>query len=177
MMQSLKSTFGAGLCGAFLLLLFYAGPAMAQGTERLGDFGAWSAFRFIENGNTACYIASQPTKDEGDYKKRGDIYALVAHRPAEGRRDEVSILAGYDYKKDSLVEIKIGGLTKRLFTLDDSAWAADKETDEAMVQAMIKGSTMVVIGTSARGTVTTDTYSLRGFTKAYQAANGACPKK
>ena len=35
---------------------------------------------------------------------------------------------------------------------------------------------MVVKGTSSRGTVTTDTYSLRGFTAAYDAISGACPK-
>jgi len=39
---------------------------------------------------------------------------------------------------------------------------------------MRAGLTMVVKGTSSRGTLTTDTYSLRGFTAAYDAMQKAC---
>ncbi len=151
-------------------------PAVAQGTERLGDFGDWSAFKFTENGATACYMASEPIKAEGQYTKRGAIYALVTHRPAEGRRDEVSFVAGYSYKKDSAVEIRVGKSVKKLFTQDDTAWAADKDTDQALVKAMIRGNDMVVSGMSERGTKTKDTYSLKGFTKAYKAMDKHCPK-
>ena len=35
---------------------------------------------------------------------------------------------------------------------------------------------MKVVGTSSRGTITTDTYSLMGFSKAYQSINEACKK-
>ncbi|MDX1424550.1 MAG: invasion associated locus B family protein, partial [Kiloniellales bacterium] len=46
--------------------------------------------------------------------------------------------------------------------------------DQAIVKAMRAGSSMVVKGTSSRGTVTTDTYSLLGFSKAYAAISKAC---
>ena len=158
------------------LLSFFASgaPAMAQGIERLGDFDDWSAFRFSENGNRACYMASQPTKHEGNYTRRGEIYALVTHRPAENRRDEVSFIAGYNHQAESVVEVKIGGSAFKLFTKEDGAWTANKDEDKRLVGAMIKGSRMVVRGTSGRGTKTTDTYSLKGFTKAYQAITESC---
>lgn len=73
-----------------------------------------------------------------------------------------------------MVEIQVGTLKERLFTQGESAWTVDKDTDKRLVQAMIKGSTMTVQGTSARGTTTKDTYSLSGFTRAYQAINQAC---
>ena len=38
---------------AGLLSGLLSGSALAQGTERLGDFGNWSAFRFFEGGNVA----------------------------------------------------------------------------------------------------------------------------
>ncbi|MFQ6017761.1 MAG: invasion associated locus B family protein [Kiloniellaceae bacterium] len=160
-----------------VFLLVFGTPvarAPAQGIERVGAFGDWSSFRFTEDGKPACYMASQPIKAQGNYKKRGEIYAIVTHRPAENRRDEVSIVAGYQYKKDSRVEVIIGGKTYKLFTQEDGAWAPDKESDKALVRAMIKGRTMVVKGTSSRGTRTTDTYSLSGFTRAYHAINKAC---
>ncbi len=43
-----------------------------------------------------------------------------------------------------------------------------------MVDAMKKGSGMMVHGISARDTETIDTYSLQGFTKAYNAIGEAC---
>ena len=161
-----------------LLSAFASGaPAWAQGIERLGDFDDWSAFRFSENGNRACYIASQPTKHEGNYTRRGEIYALVTHRPSENRRDEVSFIAGYTHRADSVVEVKIGGSAFKLFTKEDGAWTANKDEDKRLVGAMIKGNRMVVRGTSGRGTKTTDTYSLKGFTKAYRTITRSCDLK
>ena len=119
-------------------------------------------------------MASQPKKAEGDYKKRGDVYAIVTHRPSEKRRDEVSIVAGYAYKEGSAVTVVIGEQTFEMFTQGDGAWAKDQAGDDALVKAMIKGRGMVVTGMSGRGTETTDTFSLDGFTKAYQAINEAC---
>lgn len=149
-------------------------PLHAQGIERVGVFGDWSAFLFKEDGNPACYMSSEPKKATGDYTKRGEIYAIVTHRPAEKRIGEVSIIAGYSYQKESAVEVSIGNQGFELFTQDDGAWAPDAATDAKLVQTMKKGSTMVVKGTSSRGTLTTDTYSLKGFTRAYGAISKAC---
>jgi len=163
------------LMAATTAWFFAAAPgAFAQAIERLGDFGDWSAFRFNENGNAACYMASQPTKAVGDYTSRGEIYSLVTHRPAEDRRDEASFIAGYEFKSKSEVTVSIGGTNWQFFTHKDGAWAPTEADDKKLVQAMIKGSTMVVKGTSARGTATTDTYSLRGFTKAYMTISKSC---
>ena len=164
------------MAGVLALPLFFTAGATvsAQGIERLGDFDAWSAYRFVEDGKPACYMASVPSKSEGDYTKRGDIYALVTHRPAESRRDEVSFVAGYQFKDGSAATVTIGDRTEEFFTQNDGAWAPDHKMDKAMVQAMIRGSTMLVKGTSSRGTLTTDTYSLRGFTAAYRAISKSC---
>ena len=161
---------------AFLLLALMTGaaPARAQGIERLGDFTDWSAFRFEESGKPACYIASQPKTDVGDYTQRGKIYAIVTHRPAEKRIGEVSFRAGYTYKKDSEVKITVGKKSWTLSPVGEIAWAPTAEEDRALVKAMKAGSRMVVKGTSSRGTATTDTYSLLGFSKAYAAIGKAC---
>ncbi len=163
-----------GLALALGLALITMSGAEAQEPRRLGDFGDWSAFKSEEASGPVCYMASQPKKDEGDYERRGEIYALVTHRPQEDRRDEVSFVAGYQYKENSWVDVTIGNEKAKFFTQGDGAWAADSETDKRMVEAMIKGRTMIVEGTSSRGTLTKDTYSLIGFTKAYEAISEAC---
>ena len=165
----------AVVCLATVLVSALAAqPSRAQGIERIGDYGDWSSFQFSEDGNLACYMSSEPKKAVGEYKKRGDVFAIVTHRPAEKRLGEVSIIAGYNYRKDSWAEVKIGKQTFQLFTQDDGAWAPDAGTDENLVRAMRRGRTMVVTGTSTRGTLTTDTYSLSGFTKASRAIAKAC---
>jgi len=70
--------------------------------------------------------------------------------------------------------LAIDGQDFDLFTDGDSAWARDAETDRKLVQAMVRGNSMVVRGTSSRGTLTVDTYSLSGFTAARNAINKAC---
>lgn len=154
--------------------LAVGGSALAQDIQRLGDFGDWSAFKYEESGAPVCYMASQPKKDEGNYQRRGDIYAQVSHRPNENRRDEVSFVAGYQHQENSWVNVSVGGQKMRFFTQGDGAWAPDGDTDKRLVEAMIKGRTLIVEGTSSRGTATKDTYSLIGFTKAYETISQAC---
>jgi hypothetical protein len=101
----------------------------------------------------------------------------VTHRPWDKRLNEVSFAAGYAYKKDSTVEVKIGGEKFTLFTDGETAWSRSPKDDKQLVDAMRRGSDMTVVGTSSRGTKTTDTYSLMGFTKAYEAIGKACNVK
>ncbi len=160
---------------ALLIALVALPVARAQGIKTIGIFGDWSAFQFSEDGNPACYMSSEPTKATGNYKKRGEVFAIVTHRPAEKRIGEVSIIAGYSYQKDSAVKVAIDKQSFELSIIqDDSAWARDAAADKKLVQAMKKGNRMVVKGTSSRGTLTTDTFSLKGFTKAYGAIGKAC---
>ena len=165
---------GLALALSAALVLPGAGPALGQDIQSLGAFGDWRAYAYDEKGEKACYIASQPKKDEGNYKRRGEIYAMVTHRPADKVRDEVSLAAGYRYKAETRVEVSIDGKTFELLPHEDTAWVPDSAGDRKLVAAMRGGRQMVVQGTSSRGTATKDTYSLIGFTKAYKAASKAC---
>ena len=119
-------------------------------------------------------MASTPKKDEGKYTKRGDIYVVVTHRPNEKSYDVVNVNAGYPYKRSTEAELKIGAKTFSLFTDGDKAWATTPAEDKAIVEAMKRGSRMIVNGTSAKGTKTKDTYSLNGFSAAYKAISNKC---
>lgn len=156
------------------LLLLAASGAQAQDIKRLEGAGDWRAYSFQEKGNPVCYMVSEPKRDEGNYSKRGEIYLMVTHRPAEKSIDVVNVVAGYDYRTDSEVQVKVDADVFGLFTHKDTAWAPTEGDDKRLVQAMIKGKTMVVRGTSSRGTKTKDTYSLIGFTRAYRSINKAC---
>lgn len=151
-----------------------AAGASARAETLLAKHGDWEAFTDREQGKLVCYIGTVPTKSAGKYTTRGRTFLLVTHRPAEKSTNVISLQAGYPYKKGSEVEVAIGKAALKLFTDDDWAFAPNAAADSAMVKAMIRGSTMVVKGTSSRGTLTTDTYSLSGFTAAYKAIGQAC---
>lgn len=160
------------LCLSALLML--SAPALANEPKILSTHGNWTAYTFQEGNGTVCYMGSQPTKAEGNYTKRGEIFALVTHRPAENTKNVFSYIAGYDYKPGSEVTLTIDKETFNLFTHKDMAWAKDTDTDNKITNALRKGSTVTVKGTSARGTATTDTFSLRGSGAAHDAINKAC---
>jgi invasion protein IalB len=160
-------------------LALLAAPVQAQEPKSLGNFTDWSAFSFQEGNRQTCYMVSQPKNQEGlaPNARRGDVYVMVTHRPNERSLDVVSVLAGYTFQQGSEATAQIGNQTFRLFTDGDGAWARDESTDRQVVGAMRGGQTMIVRGQSNRGTRTTDTYSLRGFSAAYQAINQACNVK
>jgi hypothetical protein len=61
-----------------------------------------------------------------------------------------------------------------LFSTDNRAWSSDVAMDDSLVKAMVRGSKMLVVGVSSRGTKTTDTYSLSGFTATKKLIDRAC---
>lgn len=157
-----------------LIGLALALPAAAQETTGLGTFKSWNGYSYTENGKKVCFMATKPTKSLPAGAKRGDIYAMITHRPAENSNNVVSIVTGYTYKKDSEVQVAIDGQKFSLFTDGDTAWARDDATDKKLSSAMQSGSSMTITGTSSRGTKTTDTYSLAGSGAAYKAISDAC---
>lgn len=168
---------GAGALAALMFLAAFAGGARAAEPAAIGAFEDWSAFTQKEGANMVCYMGAVPKKEEGAYDKRGEPFVLVAHRPADKSLDVVSVEAGYAYREGSETTLLIGGQSFQLFTQGSGAWARDAETDRAIVEAMKRGLEMVVKGTSARGTPTTDTYSLNGFSAAHAAISKACHVK
>ncbi|MEE2761375.1 MAG: invasion associated locus B family protein [Pseudomonadota bacterium] len=143
----------------------------------LGEFKNWFAYREDQGAVRLCYIASIPKKETGKYTKRGETYILVTHRPHKSERDVFELNAGYAYKKNSTVTLNIDGQITMLVTSGGSAWAETDKTDRALAAAMARGQQLIVTGISSRGTKTTDTYSLAGFTAAYRVIGKACGVK
>ena len=72
------------------------------------------------------------------------------------------------------IAVTIDGKKYKLFTDGDTAWNRVAKDDAHMVRAMRVGKILVIEGVSSRGTKTSDTYSLFGFTAAHNAINKAC---
>jgi hypothetical protein len=134
----------------------------------------WSVYRIGSGAARECFAHAAPQKSEGKYTQRGRVMVQITHRPAQRVRDEVSFTAGYTFKAGSVLGVEIDGRKFELFTHEDRAYARDAATDRALVEAMMRGTTLLARGNSSRGTATTDRYSLAGFTRAHQSLDRAC---
>tara|TARA_B100001057_G_C22493963_1_gene811309 strand:+ start:135 stop:656 length:522 start_codon:yes stop_codon:yes gene_type:complete len=136
----------------------------------------WGAYRYDNDNGRICFVSSVPIKSKGKYdpKNRGDIRVFVSHGPGKAERDVVQVIAGYRYKPQSDVSLTIDGKSFNLFTIEDRAYAESDEDDRRIITLMKRGSRMTVVGISSRGTKTTDTYSLSGFTKTKAVIDKTC---
>ena len=160
----------------FVILTSFGVPkAFAEPVEMLVS-KKWGAYRYDNDGSRICFISSVPTKSEGKYdpKNRGDIRVFVSHGPGKAERDVVQVIAGYRYKPQSDVSLTIDGKGFKLFTIEDRAYAESEEDDRRIITLMKRGSRMTIVGISSRGTKTTDTYSLSGFTKTKAVIDKTC---
>jgi invasion protein IalB len=99
---------------------------------------------------------------------------FVSSRPAEKVRDEVSIIIGYGFKPNTDATLQLGGASYAMYTLNDGAWIKNAAEERHLVDAMRKGSDVTIKGTSARGTSTTDVFSLKGLAQALDKVGEAC---
>ncbi len=163
---------------AAAVLLAAPFAAQAKGPKSLlKSPGVWGAFSLKEGKGQACYLAGQPKDSKPAGVKRGPIWLLVTHRPYKKIKGEVGVYVGYPLKPGSSATIDVDGKIFKLYTVDDTAWVEDAKTESKLIAAMRAGQKMVIRGTSKRGTKTTDSYSLKGFTRAHKAINRTCKVK
>jgi hypothetical protein len=145
-------------------------PAVAGGAEPtlIGQFGTWGAYTATPNGKKVCFALAKPasSKTNPPNRPRDPAYAFVSTRPAEKVINEVSVMIGYTLKPGSESTLEVGGATYAMYTQGDGIWIKNAAEEERMVEAMRKAPDAVIKGVSAKGTETTDTFSLKGLSQA-----------
>ena len=121
-----------------------------------------------------CYIGSLPLKsDLPETKTRGKNYILV-YKIIGSDENIVQVEAGYTYNLDKDIIFKIDNAFFDLYSFEDSSETAWTEDDKKVIYAMKKGLELVLSGESIYGTITNDTYTLKGFTAAINMLNKNC---
>ena len=146
----------------FILILTFATSSYAN-----VEMGKWNFIKEVDY----CFIGSAPVEtDLPESKQRGITYILV-YRINKSKDAIVQIAAGYPYKKGQNVDVTIDNVQFDFYSDDDTAWSND---DNKVIFAMKKGIKLTVKGESSRGTKTTDIYTLKGFTAAYNQLFNDC---
>ena len=132
--------------------------------------GSWTLIK----DNDWCYIGSLPIKsDLPETKKRGESYILV-YKIIGSDDNIVQVEAGYKYNLDKNITVRIDNTSFKFYSTEDSSETAWTDNDKKVIYAMKKGLELVLNGQSSRGTITNDTYTLKGFTSAINKLNEDC---
>ena len=144
-------------------------------TKLLGTVRAWNAWTMTDKKEKTCYISSKPIKTTGKFNRnnRGQPYVFVTNIKS-GSNYEVSVVAGFNFKKNKDVIFNVDGEKTKLFPVEDRAWSESTKMDRFLVQSMRKGKKLIISGTSTPGNKIIDTYSLLGFTKALRMIEKSC---
>jgi len=154
--------------------------AVAGGVEPvlIGQFGTWGAYSAAPNGKKVCFALAKPTasKTNPPNRPRDPAYAFVSTRPSEKVFNEVSVMIGYALKPGSESTLEVGGASYAMYTQGDGLWIKNAAEEERMVEAMRRAADAVVKGVSAKGTETTDTFSLKGLSQALDRIAQDCKR-
>ena len=142
----------------------------------LGQYGDWGAYTASPGGKKICFAIAKPASSETTPagKTRNPSYMFISSRPGEKVTDEVSIIIGYPFKPNSEATVAVGTASFALYTQQDGAWIKNAAEEANMVGAMRGGQTAVVKGVSAKGTQSSDTYSLKGLAQALDRTGQEC---
>ena len=154
------------VASTFLVVLIVFITKQSMSLEK----GKWS---FVKD-NDWCYIGSSPImSDLPETKKRGENYILV-YKIIGSEENIIQIEAGYKYNLDKKINVKIDNANYNFYSTEDSSETAWTNDDKKVIYAMKKGLELTLTGESARGTITNDVYTLKGFTNAVNQLNQDC---
>jgi Invasion associated locus B (IalB) protein len=144
----------------------------------IGQFGTWGAYTATPNGKKVCFALAKPSSSRTNppNRPRDPAYAFVSTRPSEKVVNEVSIMIGYTLKPGSESTLEVGGASYTMYTQGDGLWIKNAAEEERMVDAMRKAADVTVKGVSAKGTETTDVFSLKGLSQALDRLAQDCKR-
>lgn len=151
---------------------------VAQATL-LGQFGDWGAYTANPGGNKVCFALAKPASTVDNPPNRrtaaNPVYMFISTRPSENVKEEVSMLVtGYQLKGNTEATVTVGSANFAMYTQNDGAWVKNAAEESQLVDAMRKGQDAVIKATTAKGTKTTDTFSLKGISQALERAAQEC---
>jgi invasion protein IalB len=173
----------------------------AKGAEKgdgkpllVASFGDWGVYQSQASKGRVCYTLAQPKDRAPADLKRDPAYAFISDRPGEGVRNEVSFIMGFDVangpdessegekskKKQPAIKgatATVGDQSFDLLAKATNLWVKNAAKEGQLVDEMRKGATLEVKAASKKGNMTTDTYSLTGFSQALDRVLKDCPAR
>jgi hypothetical protein len=151
------------------LLALSTVPVAAQSVRSLGDFRDWSAYSASEGSGPVCFALSKPQEVSPTPDGYTAAYLYLTNRPSESVRNEINLVAGFNFAPDTPATLTVSGESFDLFTEGDAAWLLDPARNDDLAGTIRAGSQLTIEGTTDKGIRVVQTYSLSGATAASRA--------
>jgi len=170
-----KPAAAAGAAAATAAGAGAAAAAAAGGKPApLQTYGDWAAYAMKSDKARTCYAVSAPKDRQPTSLKRDPGFFFVTHRPTEGVRNELSFTVGFDVKANAPAKAEVGAASFDLVSKGGNLWIKNAAEEPKALEAMRKGSRLVVKAQSLRGNTSTDVYSLSGLAQALDRVQKEC---
>jgi hypothetical protein len=146
--------------------------AKSGGPTLIGKFDDWIAATHPESGVPVCYAFTRAQSSIPTLPGRGGVVLTVTQRPSG--RDSVAMESGFTFEPDATVDVQADQTGLDFYTHQRAAFARD---GHAAVTAFKTASRAIARSPGPHAATVTDTFSLKGFTAAYEAISKACPPK
>ena len=127
-------------------------------------------WKFIKDAEY-CFIQSIPSKTEIPEGKSRGKHGVLVYKIHKSSEIIVQITAGFEYRSEDSISVKIDKSNYDFYTDSDTAWASE---DKKVIYAMKKGLELIITSISSKGTKVIDTYSLKGFTSGINKISNDC---
>ena len=138
--------------------------------KAIGTFDDWTAATHQEAGQPVCYAFTRAQSSMPAVAGRGDVILTVTQRVSG--RDAVAIEAGFAYAPNATVTVQADQTGLDFYTHQRAAFARNGHD---AVTAFRAAARAIARSPGPHDATITDTFSLKGFTAAYDAISKACP--
>jgi hypothetical protein len=135
-------------------------------------FMDWSIYKVKRYDKNYCYALSMPISSTGTKFRRGRAYFVVSN--LLDSPDEITLVSGFYYRKNSDVELSFGAKKFYLLTHKSRAWAYLASDDLDIIKEMQQNADFVISAFTDDGKFTEDRFSLIGFKQAYFKLKEIC---
>jgi hypothetical protein len=149
-----------------------AATVKPDGPKLIGKFDDWIAATHPESGVPTCYAFTRAQSSIPTVSGRGGVVLTVTQRPSG--RDSVAMEAGFSFAPDATVTVQVDQTGLDFYTHQRAAFGRD---GHAAVVAFKAAARAIARSPGPHDATVTDTFSLKGFTAAYEAISKACPAK
>ena len=168
---------GSGLAGLSVAASIIGGVLAAE-PNLVATFKDWHVYTAGKGKERTCYALSVPKEMKPANVNRGEVFFLISSWPANKTVNQPSIVPGYQYAAKSKAQVQVGADKFGFITMNEGgnggAWIENVANEKKLIAAMRRAPSMLVTGTSSRGTLTADEYSLAGLSAALDKLGTTC---
>ncbi|MDB5597975.1 MAG: hypothetical protein JWN71_19 [Xanthobacteraceae bacterium] len=149
---------------------------VGKGAVLLGQYGDWGAYSAAPNGKKVCFALARLVNSPPGTRNqpRDPTYLFISTRPADGVKNEFSIMSDYSFKPASDAVVEIGGTSYAMYTQNNQAWIKNRADETRLIDAMLRHPKVSIKGDTARGARPSDDYAIKGLGQALDRVGQEC---